>query len=145
MSLERSKFKGIYDFRQGSVGRLEVAFFNYLGELIPQVNMPTVEVLYIDLATEQPATAVEVTPMYEQEFGRYYYDWYIPINQPTIPHQVQYKGIIEDLVVVGEDIVTVLPGNSQACCIYTPTAITCGAPCYKDCDPCNKRSQNAGT
>ncbi len=136
MGVERSKYKGVYDFRQGSVGRLEVAFFTYLGELVPQINMPTVEVLYIDLATEQPATAVEITPMYEYELGRYYYDWYIPINQPTIPHQVQYKGLIDGQVVVGEDIVTILPANSQLCCTYTPTAVTCGAPCYKD--PCNR-------
>lgn len=117
-----SKYKGIYDFRQGTTGRFEVVFLNYLGEVVEQDPLPTIEVLYVN-QDGYVATAVGITPMDELEQGRYYYDWHIPLTQRTIEHQVHYVGAIDQMQVVGEDTVTVLPRDSDLCCTYTPTII----------------------
>lgn len=130
MSTERSKHNGLYDFRQGTTNRLEASFYTFTGELAPQTDMPVIEILYIDLTLRQPATSIPPTSMYELEPGRYYYDWFIPLDEPTISHQVLYRGVVSGVDVVGEDIVTVLPATSQSCCFYTPTVLTTGATCY---------------
>lgn len=131
--LTLSKYKGRYDFRQGTTGRLDAVFLNYLGELVQQDPLPTVEIIYIATDTGWPTSAIETTLMDELEPGKYYYDWYIDIDHPTVTHQITYRGIIDGLRVVGEDIVTVLPRGSGVCCKRKPTIIQGTCSCRPSC------------
>jgi len=110
-------------FRQGTIGRFEISIYTTDDILVPQpVGLPTVEAVYIDPITRSMSTAVPQYSMYEIEPGRYYYEWYVPLDQPLLVHQVIYRGKIEEDDVIGEDIFTVLP--LTPCCMFVPTVIS---------------------
>ena len=110
-------------FRQGTVGRFEVSIYTTDDLLVPQEEgLPTVEAVYIDPVTKSMATAVPQSAMYSVEPGRYYYEWYVPLDQPLLVHQVIYRAKIEGDDVIGEDIFTVLP--LTPCCMFVPTVIS---------------------
>ena len=110
-------------FRQGTVGRFEVSIYTTDDLLVPQEEgLPTVEAVYIDPVTRSMATAVPQSAMYSVEPGRYYYEWYVPLDQPLLVHQVIYRAKIEGDDVIGEDIFTVLP--LTPCCMFVPTVIS---------------------
>jgi hypothetical protein len=110
-------------FRQGTIGRFEISIHTTDDILVPQpVGLPTVEAVYIDPITRSMSTAVPQYSMYEIEPGRYYYEWYVPLDQPLLVHQVIYRGKIEEDDVIGEDIFTVLP--LTPCCMFVPTVIS---------------------
>jgi len=96
-------------FRQGTTERITTAFITYSGVVIPQpVGLPTVEIIFIN-DNLKPESAIARMVMTEYDVGRYFYDWNIPIDQPTTEHQIIYKGIIDGRKVIGEDTVTILP------------------------------------
>lgn len=110
-------------FRQGTIGRFEISIYTTDDVLVPQpVGLPTVEAVYIDPITRSMSTAVPQYSMYEIEPGRYYYEWYVPLDQPLLVHQVIYRGKIEEDDMIGEDVFTVLP--LTPCCMFVPTAIS---------------------
>jgi hypothetical protein len=110
-------------FRQGTIGRFEVSIYTTDDLLVPQEEgLPTVEAVYIDPITRSMATAVPQSTMYSVEPGRYYYEWYVPLDQPLLVHQVIYRAKIEGDDVIGEDIFTVLP--LTPCCMFVPTVIS---------------------
>ena len=110
-------------FRQGTIGRFEVSIYTTDDLLVPQEEgLPTVEAVYIDPITRSMATAVPQSTMYSVEPGRYYYEWYVPLDQPLLVHQVIYIAKIEGDDVIGEDIFTVLP--LTPCCMFVPTVIS---------------------
>ena len=110
-------------FRQGTIGRFEVSIYTTDDLLVPQEEgLPTVEAVYIDPVTRSMATAVPQSAMYSVEPGRYYYEWYVPLDQPLLVHQVIYRAKIEGDDVIGEDIFTVLP--LTPCCMFVPTVIS---------------------
>jgi len=110
-------------FRQGTIGRFEVSIYTTDDLLVPQEEgLPTVEAVYIDPITRSMATAVPQSAMYSVEPGRYYYEWYVPLDQPLLVHQVIYRAKIEGDDVIGEDIFTVLP--LTPCCMFVPTVIS---------------------
>lgn len=108
------------DFRQGTIGTLEVTFFDEEGEIVPQPRPATVEVIYINNRSKA-ATAIQRTQMTFVADGRYRFDWSIPEDQPTVEHQIIYRGVIDGLRVIGEDTVTILPKKSQ--CVFEPTKL----------------------
>lgn len=125
------------DFRQGTIGRLQTVFIRQDGSIERQpIAFPTVAVIYIDPDNLQPTTAVPVTVMDEEgESGRYYYDWYIPEDEPITEHEIIFRGWLEGEYVIGEDTVTILP--KSAVCVFSPTQIS-GTICKPCCSPCAK-------
>lgn len=118
----------VVDFRQGTTGRLEATFITIDGILVDQPDhLPTVEVIYIDPYLLQPVTSIATTLMMKIEPGKYFINWRIPINEPTIEHQIIYRGLIEDKNVIGEDVVTVLPLVPK--CVFTPAVLTTKINC----------------
>ena len=110
-------------FRQGTIGRLEISIYTTDDALVPQpAGLPTVEAVYIDPVTRSMSTAIPQTAMYEMDVGRYYYEWYVPLDQPLLVHQVIYRGKIDEDDVIGEDLFTVLP--LTPCCMFVPTVIS---------------------
>ena len=118
-------------FRQGTIGRLQTVFLTQNGEIVEQpVGYPTVSVIYIDPVTLQPTTSVATTLMKHNADGTYYYDWFIPKDEPITEHQIIYRGIIDEQQVIGEDTVTVLAGELE--CAFTVSVLT------STCSPCCK-------
>lgn len=119
----------VKQFRQGSTERLETVFINHSGFLVSQPEgLPTVEIHYIDtLGDFELHTAVPPTIMNTIEPGRYFFDWEIPFDQPQVVHQITYRGAIDELSVIGEDIATVLPAISviggTVKCTFEPMVI----------------------
>lgn len=110
-------------FRQGSIGRFEVSLYTTDDVLVPQPEgLPTIEAVYIDPNTRSMVTAVPSYTMFELEPGKYYFEWYVPLDQPLLVHQVIYRGIVDEVEVIGEDIFTVLPRTP--CCVFVPTVIS---------------------
>lgn len=111
------------DFRQGTIGRVEVKFTLVEGGTpVPQPdNLPTVDIIFIDPERLQPATSVQRTIMTEFDPGEYFFNWMIPLDEPTIEHQIYFRGRIGLDDVVGEDTVTVLPASPD--CLYTPCVL----------------------
>jgi len=120
-------------FRQGTIGRFEAVLMRPDGTLAEQpTGSPTIEVIYIDTASQQTSTAVPVTPMWEISPGRYFFTWRIPLNHPLLVHQVTYWGWIDGDRVIGEDTFTVLPATPR--CMYVPCLLTE----IKGCRGCRK-------
>ena len=119
-------------FRQDTTGRLQVTFLTLIGSIVAQPEgLPTIEIVYIDPDNLGMTTALPLTIMFEIEPGRYFFDWRVPLDEPLLAHQVIYRGKIDTLDVLGEDILTVLPATPQ--CLFTPTILTkvkggCGCP-----------------
>ncbi len=111
------------DFRQGTVGRLQVVFITQLGTLVDQpTGLPTVEVVFIDPNTMQTVTALERTLLKRIDVGRYFFDWRIPFDQPLLVHQIIYRGLIGSVDTLGEDTATILGATPQ--CLFEPTILT---------------------
>jgi hypothetical protein len=118
----------VMDFRQGSKGRFEVRFISQSGTMVDQpAFLPTIEVIYIHPTLLQPVTAIPTTIMNRVQVGVYFINWLIPINEPTIEHEIIYRGVMDGLEVIGEDTVTILP--LTAVCVFTPTLITTVSCC----------------
>lgn len=110
-------------FRQGTLGRLEALFATHDGQIVPQPEgLPTVEIVYINPDNQQMATALSTMQMFEIEPGHYFFDWRVPLDQPLLVHQVIYRGIVDELPVIGEDLFTVLAATPQ--CMFVPCLIT---------------------
>lgn len=110
-------------FRQGTLCRFEVVLMRPDRSLVDQPDgSPTIEVVYIDTASQQVSTAIPVTPMWKVSEGRYMYTWQIPLDHPLLVHQVTFWGWIDGDHVIGEDTFTVLPACPR--CVYVPCLLT---------------------